>query len=374
MNAIIVISRLLIGALFIFSGFVKAIDPVGSQIKFEDYFEAMGLTALSPYALTLALLMTAAEVLLGFMLFLNAFPKLAMYGSIVLMVVFTPLTLWLAVSNAVSDCGCFGDAVKMTNWQTFWKNIVIDGFLLVLFASRKQIRSRITPLKQVGITAFIAFIAFGFQYYNLQNLPIIDFRPYKDGNNIADLMKTPEGAPKDVYKTSLFYKNIKTGESKEFTLENAPYTDSLAWAYDTTINVLISKGYKPPIHDFKITMIDGTDITEQVLSDPTPVLVVVSYDLLSANLKNTADLYRLQQYATSKKIGFVCFTASGEADINSVKAQYPEGMPFFNADRKVLRTIMRSNPGVMLLKKGTVVKKWHHKNIPDTDELDDLLK
>ncbi len=373
MNAIIVISRILIGALFVFSGFVKAVDPIGSQIKLEDYFEAMGLMSLEPQALWMSMLLNTAEIVLGLMLFLNSYPKLALYGSVALMLFFTPLTFWLAVANPVSDCGCFGDAITLTNWQTFWKNIAIDGVLLLLYVGRKQLKPRVNSVKQFAITTLSLLIAFGFQFYNLNNLPIIDFRPYKVGNNIAELMKSPKDAPKDIYKTSLFYKNSKTGERKEFTLENAPYEDSLTWAYDTTINILVSKGYEPPIHDFKITLLDGTDITSQVLADTTPVFILVAYDLLLSDLSNSADIYRLKQYADSKNVGFVVFTASGETDINSVKSQFPEGIPYFNADKKVLRTIIRANPGLVLLKGGTVVEKWHHRNIPEEKRLDKLL-
>lgn len=372
MNVLVFISRLLTGVVFIFSGFVKAVDPVGSQIKFEDYLTAMGLDALMPYALAMAVLLNAAEIIIGILLVFNAFPKFASYGALLLMLVFTPLTLWLAVANPVSDCGCFGDAVKLTNWQTFWKNIIIDAFLLILFFNRKRLKSASSRGMQIGLSFFAVLLSFGFQSYNLQNLPLIDFRPYKKGANISEQMKIPEDAPKDEYETTLYYINKKSGERKAFTMENAPYEDSLKWEYDTTINILVKEGYEPPIHDFRITKTDGTDITSFVLEDKNPVFVLVSADLSKGNFEQKEALSRISEFAKSKNKGFVCFTGSGREDMEKYSEKLPEGLNFFNADKKVLKTMIRSNPGLILLKGGTIVDKWHYRNLPDSNELEKL--
>ncbi len=371
-NVIIFVSRILTGAVFIFSGTVKAVDPTGTQIKFEDYFAAMGLDALSPFALFFSLIMNAAEIIIGIMLFFNMLPKIASYGALILMLIFTPLTLWLATANPVSDCGCFGDAIKLSNWQTFGKNVIILGLLLILFFNRKQLRSSSSKSVQYITGAIAVTAAFGFQFYNLRNLPVIDFRPYKEGTNIAEKMIIPPGAPKDEYKTALYYKNIKTGKVNEFTLENAPYEDSLNWEFDTTISVLIKKGYEPPIHDFKVTTLQGIDITNFVLNDPNPTFILISYDLLQANLSDTAAFNRVKRFAKSKNKQFVCITGSGETDIDMVRSQLPEYLRFFNADKKVLKTMIRSNPGLILMKKGVIIKKWHYRNIPTLKELEKL--
>jgi len=371
-NILTFVSRILTGSVFIFSGIVKGIDPIGTQIKFEDYFSAMGLDALAPAALLFSFVMNAAEIIIGLMLFLNMLPKFATYVALLLMLIFTPLTLWLAVANPVTDCGCFGDFIKLTNWQTFWKNIVIDGFLLVLFFNRKQIESSSSRGFQYAVGVFAILFAFGFQFYNFRNLPIVDFRAYKEGANITEQMIVPEGAPKDEYKTALYYKNIKTKKIKEFTLENAPYEDSLNWEFDTTTSVLIKEGYEPPIHDFRITSLEGTDITDFVLKDETPVFVLVSYDLAHANLSDTAAFNRIAKFAISKKKQFVCFTGSGQNDIDAVKQNMPNSLRYFNADKKVLKTMIRSNPGLILLQKGTILKKWHYRNIPSNKELEKL--
>jgi len=234
MKYILIFFRILTGLVFTLSGFVKAVDPVGTQIKFEDYFYALGLEFLIPFGLILSFLLNAAELVIGIMLIFNFLPKLALWFSLVFISIFIPLTLWLAVYNPVSDCGCFGDAIILTNWETFWKNIIILVFILIPLIYRAKLNDSFKLKTSITLFTLTILLALGFEYYNYANLPLIDFRPYKIGANIKEGIITPDDAPKDVYESVFLYKEIKTGKVKEFTLENYPEGNA-EWAYDSTV-------------------------------------------------------------------------------------------------------------------------------------------
>ncbi len=366
-----VISRIITGIVFTYSGFVKAVDPIGTEIKFHEYFEAMGMEWLSPLALIFSFLMNAAEFIIGLMLLINVFPKLTAWAGLLFMAIFTPLTFWLAVANPVTDCGCFGDAVKLTNWETFWKNIILLLFIITLFINRKKTKNSFNFKYSFIITSAFVLLVFGFEFFNFKNLPLIDFRPYKVGVNIYEKAITPEDAPKDEYESIILYKNIKTGKSEEFTIDNCPYDDTLNWAFDTTYNKLIKKGYEPPIKDFIIsdTNKKKKDITKKILSDEKYSFILVSTDLDKANKKNIAKINKLADYCNINNLNFYCITASGTDEIEKFKGKLPETINFCTADKKMLKTFIRSNPGLVILKKGTIIKKYHYRNIPDIKDI-----
>ncbi len=361
-------SRIFTGLVFIFSGFVKAIDPVGTQIKFSDYFEAMGLAFLMPYALIFSFLLNAAELTVGLMLLFNVFTKFASWAGLFFLAVFTPLTLWLAVANPVTDCGCFGDAVKLSNWQTFWKNVILLIFILIIFFLRKKYGTDFNGKKtKIAFSAFILF-AFGFQFYNFYNLPIIDFRPFKEGTNIKDAVRIPADAEKDVYETVLYYKNLKTGKIKAFDISNIPYEDTLNWAFDTTISKLIKKGYEPPIHDFFLSTMRGRDITNNILNDENISFVLVMPDFekgIERLKKYKEKINKIAYYAEHNHYKFYCFTSSQTSVINQDKNTLPAYVQILTGDYKMLKTFIRSNPGFIVLKDAKVLKKYHYLNIPD---------
>ena len=256
------ISRLIVGLIFTFSGFVKCVDPLGTAIKFGDYFGAFELDFLLPLALPAAVLMCAVELSIGLMLIFNIKVPWAAWMSVIFMAAFTPITLILAIDNPVSDCGCFGDALILTNWQTFYKNIAIDVFVIILFINRNKYKELFSKPKRIMAT-FVVFIAvIGFEIFSLNRLPIIDFRPYKIGVNIPEGMTIPEGAQEPVYETTLIYQ--KDGVKKEFTVDNYPQGDD--WEWVSTDSKEIEKGYEPPIHDFSINLEDG-DYTDIILAD-----------------------------------------------------------------------------------------------------------
>jgi uncharacterized membrane protein YphA (DoxX/SURF4 family) len=369
MKILLTISRILVGLTFMFSGFVKAVDPVGTEIKFHDYLEAMGLDVLMPYALLFSFLLNGAEFLIGLMLIFNVFPKLSGWGALLFLALFTPITLWLALANPVSDCGCFGDAVKLTNWQTFWKNIVLLAIVLFfIIGYRKSKAQEKTKLRLILLFCF-ACLAFGFQFYNFYNLPVIDFLPFKKGVNIKEAITIPEDAEHDTYETVIHYKNLKSGESKAFTIDDIPYEDTLNWAYDTTITNLIKKGYEPPINDFFLTDLNGEDITEQILANPGFSFVIVMHDMEKAMPRVTKKIEEIAEFADDNRIPFYCFTSSGSAVTSKYKESLPENLIICTGDYKMLKSMMRSNPGFVILKNAVIIDKFHYFNIPDKKHL-----
>lgn len=369
MKFLLNICRILIGLVFIFSGFVKGIDPLGSDYKFTDYFNAFGMSWMNFSALFFSFLLSIAEFIIGICLFLNIKTKLASWGALLFMAVFTPLTLILAIKNPVTDCGCFGDALVLTNWETFFKNIILLVMVLLVFFNRKRFKSIFNVLEQsVILTGSIIFM-FCIEMYSYRHLPILDFRPYAVGANITEGMTTPEGAPHDEYSTTLKYKNKNTGEIKEFDESNFPWQDTLNWEFHSSSQKLLKEGYKAPIHDFVIEHPEYGDITEEVLNDDDYTFLVVSYKLSKASAEAQDKLNKLAAYASENGYRFYGLTASNADEITDFVHKYNVNYSFCATDEIQLKTVIRSNPGLVLLKKGTIIDKWGHRDIPDADEL-----
>jgi uncharacterized membrane protein YphA (DoxX/SURF4 family) len=354
------ISRIMIGLVFIFSGFVKAVDPLGSAYKFHDYFHAFNLGFLNDLSLPLAILLCTAEFISGFTILTGFRQKAGIWMAISLMALFTPLTLILAITNPVSDCGCFGDAIHLTNWQTFWKNIVLIFLTIFLFLNRKQIKNIFSSFTEWTITAAAIALFILFSVYNLRNLPVIDFLPYKTGVKIAEKMVVPEGKRGDEYNTTFIYE--KEGVRKEFDLNNYPANDT-TWKFIDQKSVLIRKGYKPPIHDLIITSSDGEDLTQKILTNPGFSLLMISKKLSEADKNRTFDGFEVGKYCSDKGIDFYVLTASGTDEVKS----YDNGLQFCSADETTLKTMIRSNPGYMLIRNGIITGKWSWANLPDKE-------
>lgn len=369
MKFLLNICRILIGLVFIFSGFVKGIDPLGSDYKFTDYFNAFGMSWMNFSALFFSFLLSMAEFIIGICLFLNIKTKLASWGALLFMAVFTPLTLILAIKNPVTDCGCFGDALVLTNWETFFKNIILLVMVLLVFFNRNRFKSIFNVLEQsVILTGSIIFM-FCIEMYSYRHLPILDFRPYAVGANITEGMTIPEGAPHDEYSTTLKYKNKNTGEIKEFDESNFPWQDTLNWEFHSSSQKLLKEGYKAPIHDFVIEYPEYGDITEEVLNDDDYTFLVVSYKLSKASAEAQDKLNKLAAYASENGYRFYGLTASNADEITDFVHKYNVNYSFCATDEIQLKTVIRSNPGLVLLKKGTIIDKWGHRDIPDADEL-----
>jgi uncharacterized membrane protein YphA (DoxX/SURF4 family) len=366
-----IVTRIAIGLLFIFSGYVKAIDPIGSEIKFGEYFEAFGMTALEPGALFFGILLATVELITGLCFLFGLQMKLASLGAVLFMAFMTVLTLILAKTDAVQDCGCFGDAIKLTNWQTFYKNVIIMPFVVYAFIERKNYRQIFENKTELIISVLLLIASSGISIYAYRHLPFIDFMSYKIGTNIPDGMIIPEGAPADVYEESTFIYE-KDGKKEVFTLENLPDD---TWTYvDAPVPKLLKKGYVPPTQDFSITSLEtGESLHENVFAQGGYLIFITSADIAHAKLKNSDVLNELYQYATTNDISFMMLSGSSE-QANQVYLQNAGARySVYATDATVLKSMVRSNPGIMLLKDNTVLRKWNINDAPSIDELKDLL-
>ena len=355
------VTRLLLGLTFLFSGAVKAIDPLGTTYKIEDYLKAFGgfFTDLLPMAEPAAFALIAVECILGICLVLNIRIKVVSWLSLAFYLVMTPLTLYLAIKNPVSDCGCFGDAVVLTNWQTFAKNVVLLSLVVVLFACRKAWRQTFVWLAELLIVLVMAGASVGWMCWTLYHLPVMDFRPYKIGNNIVELMEYPEDAEEDLYEITFVY--AKDGVEQEFTLENYPKGDS-AWTFVRQNSKLIKKGYEPPIHDFELLTEDYEDITYDVLESEEPVTLAVLYDLNKADLGQAVRLNELYERCLIAGQAFYAVTGSGTDDQIAFRLKTQADYPICTCDPVTLKTIVRANPGIVVIQNGIVIDKYNLRN------------
>lgn len=366
---ILLIARIIFGLVFLFSGFVKAVDPLGTAYKISDYLEAFSLTSLDFLAFPASLLLIATEFTIGFNILFNVHLKASTWIASLFMLVMTPVTLYLAISNPISDCGCFGDAIVMTNWQTFYKNVVLCIILAIIALLQNHTRPWLSNWGAWIVTLLPILISFGISIYCYNLLPIIDFRPYKIGNNIIEGMQIPEDAPLDKYETTFFYE--KDGIEQAFTLDNYPAEDS-TWTFVRQESKLIEQGFVPPIHDFSIITEDG-DITDLVLEDAGYTLLVISHKVEKASTKNIKCVK--STIANAKKAGanVIWLTSSYSDDIEKFKSEYGINDTFGATDDITLKTIVRSNPGLVLIKDATVIEKWHHNSLPTKDKLNQLI-
>ena len=361
------VCRFVLAATFIFSGYVKAIDPLGTLYKLKDYTAAMSLNGLLPdWALVgVAIALGALEFALGVFMLFAVRRHVVSRITLAFMTAMTVLTLWIFVADPVKDCGCFGDALKLTNGETLLKNIVLIA-CAALVAWRPADMARFISRSNQWIVRYytVAYIVIT-SVYCLYTLPIFDFRPYHVGMNIKQGMEIPEGAEQPEFESTFLLR--KNGETREFTLDN--YPDS-TWEYVDTRTVQTKKGYEPPIHDFALTTCDtGEDITEQVLTKKGYTFLLVSPRLAVADDSNFGDIDQIYEYAEENGADFYCVTASANDEIERWRDLTGAEYQFCNADETTLKTMIRSNPGLMLLKDGTIIGKWSHNALPQTDDL-----
>jgi len=363
MKIINYISRFIVGVVFLFSGTVKAIDPLGSVYKFQDYFTAFNLGFLDNISLLFAVFLCSLEFLAGFSVLFNIRFKAGILTVMLLMILFTPLTFVLALTNPVSDCGCFGDAIHLTNWQTFFKNIILLVPAIWLFIHKNKIVSQTGIARGWALLSIIAALFVAFIFYNLRYLPVIDFLPYKTGTHLPDKMIIPEGMPTDKYETTFIYE--KNGERKEFDLNNYP-ADDTTWKFVDQKSVLVSKGYVPPIHDLVITSWNGKNITKEILSSKNFTLVMVVKDMNEADPELVKTGYETGIFCKNNSIDFYRFTSSSEDEFPPYSDE-ESGICF--VDETVLKTMVRADPGYLLLRDGTILHKWSWANLPDNEEI-----
>jgi len=363
-------SRVLIGVVFIFSGIVKAIDPMGYAIKIEEYLSAFGFDSLNFLSVLASFNITAFEFMLGVCILFGVYRKYVSLFILAFMAVMTPLTLYLAIFDPVSDCGCFGDAVIISNWETFSKNVVLLAASIFVFMKYKVLTPFFSVKAQWFIPIYAYIICVAFAYYNYSHLPIKDFRPYKVGANISELMTIPEGAPSDEYNYSFIYE--KDGVKKEFSLEDYPQNDS-TWVFVESKMELIKEGYRPQIEAFNLYDSQGDDITEDILTNEGGLFLLVAPILRNASDAKVDEINNLYDYCLEHNIKFYCVTGSVREEISEWEENTGAEYPFLFADKVLLKTIIRSNPGLVLLREGTILEKWHYNDIPHADILDETI-
>ncbi|NVK53317.1 MAG: DoxX family protein [Flavobacteriaceae bacterium] len=313
------ISRVIVGALFIFSGFVKLVDPMGSQFKFEEYFSesVLNIEFLVPYALGFSILLIIAEIVLGVAILVGYKPKATVWSLLVMIIIFTFLTWYSAYYNKVTDCGCFGDAIKLTPWQSFYKDVLLTVLIVVLVVRVKDI----TPMssgKLPAIAMLLSFLISGYiTYHALAHLPIIDFRPYAVGNNI------PEGMQ---------------------------YKDD---------------GEIPKIHDFYLEDAQS-DLAPEILKKEKVLLVIV-YALEKADVNGFKAIKVITEKAIKKGYTVYGASASFTDELILAKEKYQLPFDFLFCDGTTLKTMVRANPGIMMLNKGTITGKWNWKDVDDIE-------
>ncbi|MBD1387473.1 DoxX family protein [Mucilaginibacter rigui] len=373
-NGLVWFCRIAVGLLFIFSGLIKANDPLGFSYKLEEYFEVFHMTWLNGFALSMAIILCALEMILGFALLIGARAVKVVWGLLLLIIFFAFLTFYSAFFKVVQTCGCFGDAIPLTPWQSFSKDMVLLLLVLVLFVNRKSIKSLSNTKTgdKLLISATVASVGFGLYTYNF--LPVVDFLPYKIGANILQEMKTPPGAVPDEFEVTYNLKNKKTKATKNMT--DKEYLKSGIWK-DTSWEVqgnpesrLIKKGFEPKIRDLNIQDAQGNNYNEELLSSPFYSLVIVAYDLAhtnedAVNRINALAINLTQNYNTRT----IFLTSNAPDQAQQFAKDHKLVSELFYADGVPLKTMVRSNPGIILLKNGTVVNKWHFHNMPKYDDL-----
>lgn len=364
-SAAVNVCRFVLGAVFVFSGFVKAVDPTGSFYKIQDYLTAFGIISLFPEQLPMfvGMALAALEFCVGICLLFGIRKRVASALALLLMVFMTPLTLYLAIANPVSDCGCFGDALVLSNWQTFGKNVILLLAAIVTFAGHRKIVGFMSDKTDWALSLYSFLFILALMAYCLYYLPIMDFRPYKIGNNIREEMSMPDDAKPSVYKS--IFTLEKNGEQREFTLDD--YPDS-TWTFVKAENVLVEKGYEPAIKDFSLQDLQtGEDITDAVLADTTYTFLLVAHRVESAEDSNIDRINQLYDYSVEHGYGFYALTSSSESGIEEWRDRTGAEYPFCFMDDIALKTIVRSNPGMLLIKDGTILNKWSHNALPDEE-------
>ncbi|WP_178989593.1 BT_3928 family protein [Winogradskyella schleiferi] len=365
MKYIVQISRIFTGILFIISGFIKLNDPLGFSYKLQEYFGAdvLNLEFLIPYALGISVIVVVFEVVLGVFLLIGYKPKFTVWSLLLMIVFFTFLTFYSAYFDKVKDCGCFGDALKLTPWESFTKDVILLVLILILFFGMKNIKPIFTKLPTTIIALLSFLISLWFGYHVLMHLPAIDFRAYKIGANIQEGMIIPDDAQKPVSEYTWTF--MVNGEAQEFVTNGSyPKVDGEYVGVETEV---IDEGYIPPIQDFSIES-DDEDLTDYFLEKDNLVMVAMySIPKAEAEAEGVAKLKSFTDQALKKGYTVIGLTSSGPSDKAQLKADYDLNFEFYLCDEKVIKTIVRSNPGIVVLEKGTITQKKHWTDIEDID-------
>ena len=372
-------SRIFVGILFIFSGFIKANDPTGFGYKLEEYFLVFHMDFLNDYSTWLAVLICGLEIILGVFLLLGFYKNKVAWGLLLLTIFFLFLTFYSAFFEVVTSCGCFGDAIPLTPWQSFIKDVILLAFVIVIFKYRARIKPLLSnPTTRSLISTLVILLSFGIGVYTIYFLPFIDFLPYKEGNNIPELMVMPDGEEADVYESIYEIKHKQTGEVKKVT--DKEYMDGI-WEDDNwevvgePTSKLVKKGYQIPIPDLLISDAEGSDVTQEIITNPYYNFVVVSTYVDKLSLADIIALDRInttiRDLASDYPLRAILLTSSSSEIARGLQDEMDLVLETFYADNVPLKSMVRSNPGVLLLQNGRVIKKWSKITFPSKEELEE---
>lgn len=360
------ILRYVIGVLFIVSGFVKLVDPIGTAIKLEEYFYVFGdnffsgFESLVPAALFFSILLTTLEIILGFALIFVFRPKTTIWSILLLIIWFTILTGYSAVTGEVTDCGCFGDAVKLSPLQSFYKDIALTVGILIIFFCRNRFQSKFDNKKGAIVMAGLTFGCLFFAHYNLAHLPVIDFRPYKIGNDIKELSNNGTGG---VYE----YTVKKDGKEYKFTA----YPTEPGYEYVSMIEVTAPGS--PTINDFNLFDKNGNEATETLLSGAHLLIISQKLDAFGTELVTPSNELIESLKGTNIHTSLIFGNSFERLDSFRKSNEFVE-IPAYNIDEVVIKAMIRANPGFILIQDGKVLGKWHFNDIPNKETLDALLR
>lgn len=370
-------SRIFVGILFIFSGLIKANDPLGFGYKLQEYFEVFRMSFLGEFATGIAVLLCVLEIVLGALLLFGFWSKKVTGGLLLVIIFFTFLTFVSAAFKVVTSCGCFGDAIPLTPWQSFSKDLVLLVLIIYLFMQHKLIKPITENSKfQSALLIMVTLASTLFGIYTYSTLPVIDFLPYKVGANLPQLMKIPEGEKGDEYAIMYNMHNKATNEKK--VMSDKDYLKTEIWKDEKweivgePDKVLVKKGYTPKIMDLMISDASGTDYTKELIENPYYNLVIVAYNLKDVNENAIANINAIALNATEQfNIRTVLLTSNSASDADEFSKRMKLFSEVFYADAVPLKSMVRSNPGVLLLKNGEVINKWHYNTMPTFDKLAD---
>ncbi|WP_430816455.1 BT_3928 family protein [Carboxylicivirga sp. RSCT41] len=364
------ISRILTGLVFVFSGFVKAVDPAGGAIKIAEYLEVIGLHNTDGIALILSIALSTVEFVLGFHLLFGFKIKRVALPALLFMVFFTIITFFIALFEPVSDCGCFGDAIKLSNWETLIKNLIILPFSLVVFYQKDKYKCELPSVNQHVLTLVCFSFIVGISVYSIYNLPVLDFRPYHVGANIPAQMNIPEGADEGEYETTFILE--KDGEKKEFGVDDYPYNDS-TWVFLESKTKVIREGYQPPITALNFESTDGDDLTDAIINNERTVFLAIAPQLEKASTKNIKQLIEIKNAAFQHDHLFYFATASLTDACFKFDLKHQAAFEYALCDETTLKTIIRGNPGLLIIQNGTIIAKYNHTQLPDASQLSNPL-
>lgn len=375
-NVLNTIARLVVGCVFLFSSFVKGVDPMGTSYKIADYMTAWSIGNFTfewalPMADFLSMFLITLEFTIGVALVLNCFKRITAWVTAIMMLFFTVTTLIDATTNLVSDCGCFGDAIKLTNWQTFWKNVVLDVFVVWILLTSNLNRKRRTE-RDVLIVLFSIAIMIIFGIYNIKNEPCIDFRPWKVGNQMID--RPAEGEEALEVKSYLKYRNKASGEIKEY--ESAEFMD----VYNANPNFMeewefvdskVVDPYEIKADGFAMLDTEGEDHAKEWINSPDWLIIMTVYELDKINEDGVQAMRFMHDFANENGFQLILLTSSLAEDVQTFLYENKmDDVNFYFADGTAIKTMLRSNPGFMLMKDAKVIDKWPYRHVFDINDID----